>query len=171
MPKKKVFAARNLKDCLPSLPLKTEKQQKENQSFLSRRFCASLKVPKKAEVSIEWRTTPMRRKKQNVEILIFILLLFKYLSGPVSCGSNVGSVGSSLDPDDERLSVDSIKLMYRLYTFPDRQSSPSQKLGANSIRLETEAKFLCANSTVPVCKKQLRREVRVRPCARSMCVC
>jgi hypothetical protein len=36
MPKKKVFAARSLKDCLPSLPLKTGKQKKENQSFLSR---------------------------------------------------------------------------------------------------------------------------------------
>jgi len=41
MPKKKVFAARSLKDCLPSLPLKTGKQKKENQSFLSRQFYAS----------------------------------------------------------------------------------------------------------------------------------
>ena len=49
-------------------------------------------MPEKAEVSIEWRTI------QNVLILIFILLLFKYLSGPVSYGSNVGSVGSSLNP-------------------------------------------------------------------------
>jgi hypothetical protein len=33
MPKKKVIAARNLKDCLPSLPLKTGKAKKEKQSF------------------------------------------------------------------------------------------------------------------------------------------
>jgi hypothetical protein len=35
MSKKKVIAARNLKDCLPSLPLKTRKQKKEKESFLS----------------------------------------------------------------------------------------------------------------------------------------
>ena len=44
MPKKKVFATRNLKDWLPSLPLKTRKQKKENQSCLSRQFCASLTI-------------------------------------------------------------------------------------------------------------------------------
>jgi hypothetical protein len=33
MPKKKVFAGRNLKGCLPSLPLKTGKQKEENQIF------------------------------------------------------------------------------------------------------------------------------------------
>ena len=45
MPKKKVFAARNLKDCLPSLPLETGKAKKKITVFLSRQFCASLKYP------------------------------------------------------------------------------------------------------------------------------
>ena len=40
--KEKVFAARNLEDCLPSLPLKTRKQKKENQFFLCQQFYASL---------------------------------------------------------------------------------------------------------------------------------
>jgi hypothetical protein len=44
MPKKKVFVARNLKDWLPSLPLKTRKQEKENQSFLSRQFYVSSEI-------------------------------------------------------------------------------------------------------------------------------
>ena len=52
MPKKKVFAARKLKDCLPSLPLKTRKQKKENQSFLSRQFCASLDVYKSHSIGL-----------------------------------------------------------------------------------------------------------------------
>jgi hypothetical protein len=34
MPKKKVFAARNLKDCLPNLPLKTGKAKKKIKVFL-----------------------------------------------------------------------------------------------------------------------------------------
>jgi hypothetical protein len=34
MPKKKVFAARNLKHCLPNLPLETGKAKKENHSFI-----------------------------------------------------------------------------------------------------------------------------------------
>jgi hypothetical protein len=42
MPKKKVFAARNLKDCLPNLPLETGKAKKKIKVFLSRQFCASL---------------------------------------------------------------------------------------------------------------------------------
>jgi hypothetical protein len=42
MPKKKVFAARNLKDCLPNLPLETGKAKKDNNFFLSRQICASL---------------------------------------------------------------------------------------------------------------------------------
>ena len=42
MPKKKVFAARNLKDCLPNLPLETGKSKKKIKVFLSRQFCASL---------------------------------------------------------------------------------------------------------------------------------
>ena len=33
IPKQKVFAVRSLKDCLPSLPLKTRKQKKWNQNF------------------------------------------------------------------------------------------------------------------------------------------
>jgi hypothetical protein len=33
MPKKKVFAARNLKDCLPSLPLKQESKKKKIKVF------------------------------------------------------------------------------------------------------------------------------------------
>jgi hypothetical protein len=36
MPKKKVFAARNLKDCLPNLPLKTGEPNKKIKFFLSR---------------------------------------------------------------------------------------------------------------------------------------
>jgi hypothetical protein len=37
--KKESFAAQNLKDCSPSLPLKTRYSKKqENQSFLSRQF-------------------------------------------------------------------------------------------------------------------------------------
>ena len=32
-PKKKVISARNLEDCLPSLPLKTRKAKNENQIF------------------------------------------------------------------------------------------------------------------------------------------
>jgi hypothetical protein len=46
MPKKKVFAARNLKGYLPNLPLKTGNAKKKIKSFffdLSRQFCASLK--------------------------------------------------------------------------------------------------------------------------------
>jgi len=43
MPKKKVFASRNLKDCLPSLPLKSRKAKKKIKVFLSRQFYASLK--------------------------------------------------------------------------------------------------------------------------------
>ena len=42
MPKKEVIAARNLQDCLPSLPLKTRKAKKKIKVFLSRQFCASL---------------------------------------------------------------------------------------------------------------------------------
>ncbi len=38
MPKKKYITARNLKDCLPSLPLKTRKKKKGNRSFLSDNF-------------------------------------------------------------------------------------------------------------------------------------
>jgi hypothetical protein len=33
MPKKKVFAARNLQDCLPNLPLKTGKAKKKIKVF------------------------------------------------------------------------------------------------------------------------------------------
>jgi hypothetical protein len=33
MPKKKVFAALNLTDCLPSLPLKTRKQKERKSKF------------------------------------------------------------------------------------------------------------------------------------------
>jgi hypothetical protein len=40
--KKKVIAARNLKDCLPNLPLTTGKEKKKSKFFLSRQFCASL---------------------------------------------------------------------------------------------------------------------------------
>jgi hypothetical protein len=36
MPKKKVFVARNLKDCLPSLPLKTRKAKKKIKVFLNK---------------------------------------------------------------------------------------------------------------------------------------
>jgi hypothetical protein len=43
MSKKKVFAARNLKDCIPNLPLKRGKAEKKIKVFLSRQFCASLK--------------------------------------------------------------------------------------------------------------------------------
>ena len=43
MPKKKVFPARNLKDCLPSLPLDTGKAKKKFTVFLSRQFCTALK--------------------------------------------------------------------------------------------------------------------------------
>jgi hypothetical protein len=42
MPKKKVIAARDLKDCLPNLPLKKGKAKKKIKIFLSRQFCASL---------------------------------------------------------------------------------------------------------------------------------
>ena len=42
MPKKKVFVARNLKDCLPNLPLRPGKAKKKIKFFLSRQFCASL---------------------------------------------------------------------------------------------------------------------------------
>jgi hypothetical protein len=41
--KKKVFTPRNLKDCLPNLPLETGKAKK-NHSFLSRQFCDSLNI-------------------------------------------------------------------------------------------------------------------------------
>jgi hypothetical protein len=44
MPKKKVFAARTLEDCLPNLPLETGKAKKKIKSFLSRQFCASLNL-------------------------------------------------------------------------------------------------------------------------------
>jgi hypothetical protein len=40
--KKKVTTTRNLKDCLPSLPLKRRKK-KEKESFFSRQCCASQK--------------------------------------------------------------------------------------------------------------------------------
>ena len=43
MTKKKVIAARNLKDCLPSLPLKTRKAKKKIKVSLSRQLYASLK--------------------------------------------------------------------------------------------------------------------------------
>jgi len=42
MPKKKVFAARNLKDCLPNLPLKTGKAKKKV-FFIMEQFYAFLK--------------------------------------------------------------------------------------------------------------------------------
>jgi hypothetical protein len=42
MPKTKVFAARNLEDGLPNLPLKTGEAKKKIKVFLSRQFCASL---------------------------------------------------------------------------------------------------------------------------------
>jgi hypothetical protein len=38
MPKKKVFAARNLKNCLPNLPLETGSAKKKIKVFLSRQF-------------------------------------------------------------------------------------------------------------------------------------
>jgi hypothetical protein len=44
MAKKKVFAARNLKDCLPNLPLKTGEAKKKIKVFLSRQFCVSLSI-------------------------------------------------------------------------------------------------------------------------------
>jgi hypothetical protein len=44
MQKKKVFAARNLKDCLPNLPLETGKAKKKIKVFLSRQFYASLNL-------------------------------------------------------------------------------------------------------------------------------
>jgi hypothetical protein len=37
--KEKVFAARNLEDCLPSLPLKTRKHKKENHFFMPTILC------------------------------------------------------------------------------------------------------------------------------------
>jgi len=43
MPKKKFIAARNLKDCLPNLPLKTRKAKEKIKVLFSRQFCASLK--------------------------------------------------------------------------------------------------------------------------------
>ena len=46
MPKKKVFAARNLKDCLPNLPLKTGKAKQKIKVVLSRQFYASLTILK-----------------------------------------------------------------------------------------------------------------------------
>jgi hypothetical protein len=42
MPKKKVFVARNLEDCLPNLPLRTGKAEKKIKVILSQQFCASL---------------------------------------------------------------------------------------------------------------------------------
>ena len=42
MPKKKKFVARNLKDFLPNLPLRTGKAKKKIKVFLSRQFCVSL---------------------------------------------------------------------------------------------------------------------------------
>jgi hypothetical protein len=42
MPKKKVFAARTLKDSLPYLPLEIGKAKQKIKIFLSRQFCASL---------------------------------------------------------------------------------------------------------------------------------
>jgi hypothetical protein len=42
MPKKKVCAARNLKDCLPNLPLKTGKAKRKSK-FCIATSCASLK--------------------------------------------------------------------------------------------------------------------------------
>jgi hypothetical protein len=44
MPKKNFFAARNLKDCLPNLPLKRGEPQKKIKVFLSRQLCASLMI-------------------------------------------------------------------------------------------------------------------------------
>jgi hypothetical protein len=41
MPKKKVFAARNHKDCLPSLHSKEEKQKRKSFFFIARQFYAS----------------------------------------------------------------------------------------------------------------------------------
>jgi hypothetical protein len=42
MPKKQVSAERILKDCLPSLPLKSRKAKKKIKVLLSRQFYASL---------------------------------------------------------------------------------------------------------------------------------
>ena len=42
MSKKKVFVERNLKDCLPNLPLERGKEKKKIKVFLSRQFCDSL---------------------------------------------------------------------------------------------------------------------------------
>jgi hypothetical protein len=44
MSKKKDFATRTLKDCLPNLPLETGKAKKKIKVLLSRQFCASPKV-------------------------------------------------------------------------------------------------------------------------------
>jgi hypothetical protein len=38
MSQKKVFVARNLKDCLPSLPLKTGKEKKKIKVFYNNNF-------------------------------------------------------------------------------------------------------------------------------------
>jgi hypothetical protein len=42
--KKKVFAARNLKDCYQVYHFKQDSKKKKNQSFLSRQVCASLEM-------------------------------------------------------------------------------------------------------------------------------
>jgi hypothetical protein len=39
MPKKKVIAARTLKDCLPSFPLKTRKQKRKSKFFIATILC------------------------------------------------------------------------------------------------------------------------------------
>jgi hypothetical protein len=44
MPKKKVFAVRNLKNCLPNLPLETGRAKKKIKVFLSKQFCTSCLV-------------------------------------------------------------------------------------------------------------------------------
>jgi hypothetical protein len=62
MPKKKVFATRNLKDCLPSLPLKRRKVKKKIKDFESRQFYASLNIARllqKEKTEIKRRTESM----------------------------------------------------------------------------------------------------------------
>jgi len=62
MPKKKVFAARNLKDCLPILPLKRRKVKKKIKDFESRQFYASLNIARllqKEKAEIKRQTESM----------------------------------------------------------------------------------------------------------------
>jgi hypothetical protein len=72
MPKTKVFGERNLKDCLPSLPLKRRKAKKKIKVFLSKQFYTSL----------NFTTSLTKHKQQQVSDRCFSVFVQSDIFGP-----------------------------------------------------------------------------------------